>query len=68
MIQEPMTSLNPVYTTGDQVMEANSFTKCVADEAKERTIELEKWVSQSQKLEYTCIHMRCPVSKTTRHD
>ena len=51
-------TLNPVYTTGDQVMEAiMRHQNVLPDEAKERTIELlEKCVSQSQKLEYTCIH------------
>lgn len=41
IFQEPMTSLNPVYTTGDQVMEAIMLHQNVLpDEAKERTIEL----------------------------
>ncbi|RMG80656.1 MAG: ABC transporter ATP-binding protein, partial [Bacteroidetes bacterium] len=45
IFQEPMTSLNPVYTCGDQVMEAillhQDLTK---KEAKEKTIELFKEV------------------------
>lgn len=41
IFQEPMTSLNPVYTTGDQVMEAIMLHQNVLPvEAKERTIEL----------------------------
>jgi peptide/nickel transport system ATP-binding protein len=41
IFQEPMTSLNPVYTCGDQVMEAILLhQKCSKKEAKERTIQL----------------------------
>lgn len=41
IFQEPMTSLNPVYTCGDQVMEAILLhQKCTKEEAKERTIAL----------------------------
>src|SRR5476651_1221563 len=41
IFQEPMTSLNPVYTCGDQVMEALLLhQKCTKKEAKERTIAL----------------------------
>jgi peptide/nickel transport system ATP-binding protein len=41
IFQEPMTSLNPVYTTGDQVMEAIMLHQNVLPvEAKARTIEL----------------------------
>jgi peptide/nickel transport system ATP-binding protein len=45
IFQEPMTSLNPVYTCGDQVMEAILLhQKCTKKEAKDRTIELFKTV------------------------
>ena len=41
IFQEPMTSLNPVYTCGSQVVEAlRLHTKLSAKEAKVRTIEL----------------------------
>ena len=41
IFQEPMTSLNPVYTTGDQVMEAIILHQDVTKEqAEARTIEL----------------------------
>lgn len=41
IFQEPMTSLNPVYTCGDQVMEAMLLhQKCNKKEAKEKTINL----------------------------
>lgn len=41
IFQEPMTSLNPVYTCGDQVMEAILLhQKCSTKEAKEKTIAL----------------------------
>ena len=41
IFQEPMTSLNPVYTCGSQVVEALSLhTNCTAKAAKQRTIEL----------------------------
>jgi peptide/nickel transport system ATP-binding protein len=41
IFQEPMTSLNPVYTTGDQVMEAIILHQEVSrEEAEARTIEL----------------------------
>lgn len=41
IFQEPMTSLNPVYTCGDQVMEAILLhQKCTREEAKQRTIAL----------------------------
>lgn len=41
IFQEPMTSLNPVYTCGDQVMEAITLHQKVSrQEAKRRTIEL----------------------------
>ncbi len=41
IFQEPMTSLNPVYTCGDQVMEAILLhQKCSKKEAKEKTIAL----------------------------
>lgn len=41
IFQEPMTSLNPVYTCGDQVMEAILLhQKCSKKEAKEKTIQL----------------------------
>ncbi len=45
IFQEPMTSLNPVYTCGDQVMEAIILhQKIDKSEAKEKTIELFKKV------------------------
>lgn len=45
IFQEPMTSLNPVYTCGDQVMEAILLHQKVSKaEAKQRTIELFKEV------------------------
>jgi len=45
IFQEPMTSLNPVYTCGDQVMEAILLhQKCSKKTAKEKTIELFKEV------------------------
>lgn len=45
IFQEPMTSLNPVYTCGDQVMEAILLhQKCTKKEARERTISLFKTV------------------------
>lgn len=45
IFQEPMTSLNPVYTCGDQVMEAILLhQKCSTKEAKEKTIDLFKEV------------------------
>jgi peptide/nickel transport system ATP-binding protein len=41
IFQEPMTSLNPVFTCGDQVMEAIMLhEKVSASEAKQRTIKL----------------------------
>jgi len=41
IFQEPMTSLNPVYTCGDQVMEAILLhQKCTKKQAKEKTIAL----------------------------
>lgn len=41
IFQEPMTSLNPVFTCGDQVMEAIQLHQKVSrQEAKKRTIEL----------------------------
>lgn len=41
IFQEPMTSLNPVFTCGDQVMEAiHLHTRVTREEAKKRTIEL----------------------------
>ncbi len=41
IFQEPMTSLNPVYTCGDQVMEAIILhQKCTKKEAAEKTIQL----------------------------
>lgn len=43
IFQEPMTSLNPVYTCGDQVMEAIILhQKISAEQAREKTIELFK--------------------------
>ena len=45
IFQEPMTSLNPVFTCGDQVMEAIQLHQKVSSkEAKRRTIELFKKV------------------------
>lgn len=45
IFQEPMTSLNPVYTCGDQVMEAILLhQKLTKEEAKAKTIELFKTV------------------------
>ncbi len=45
IFQEPMTSLNPVFTCGDQVMEAILLhQKCSKKEAKEKTISLFKEV------------------------
>ncbi len=45
IFQEPMTSLNPVYTCGDQVMEAILLhQKCSKKEAEERTLQLFKEV------------------------
>jgi peptide/nickel transport system ATP-binding protein len=45
IFQEPMTSLNPVFTCGDQVMEAIQLHQKVSrQEAKKRTIELFKKV------------------------
>ncbi len=45
IFQEPMTSLNPVFTCGDQVMEAILLHQKVSrQEARERTIELFKQV------------------------
>ncbi|MCI4463345.1 MAG: ABC transporter ATP-binding protein [Caldisericum sp.] len=41
IFQEPMTSLNPVYTVGDQIMEAILVHQDVSEEeAKKKTIEL----------------------------
>jgi peptide/nickel transport system ATP-binding protein len=41
VFQEPMTSLNPVYTCGNQVMEAILLhEKCSRQEAKSKTLEL----------------------------
>lgn len=43
IFQEPMTSLNPVFTCGDQVMEAILLhQKCSKKEAEERTLQLFK--------------------------
>lgn len=45
IFQEPMTSLNPVFTCGTQVMEAiRVHQKCTKDEARKRTLELFKKV------------------------
>jgi peptide/nickel transport system ATP-binding protein len=45
IFQEPMTSLNPVYTCGEQVMEAILLhQKCTKKEAEERTLQLFKEV------------------------
>jgi peptide/nickel transport system ATP-binding protein len=45
IFQEPMTSLNPVYTCGDQVMEAILLhQKCTKKQAEERTLQLFKEV------------------------
>jgi peptide/nickel transport system ATP-binding protein len=45
IFQEPMTSLNPVYTCGEQVMEAILLhQKCTKKEAEERTLLLFKEV------------------------
>lgn len=45
IFQEPMTSLNPVFTVGEQVMEAILLhQKVTKDEARKRTIELFKEV------------------------
>lgn len=45
IFQEPMTSLNPVYTCGDQVMEVILLhQKCTHKSAKEKTINLFKEV------------------------
>ena len=45
IFQEPMTSLNPVYTCGDQVMEAITLHQKVSrQEARKRTLELFKSV------------------------
>ena len=45
IFQEPMTSLNPVFTCGDQVMEAILLhQKCTKKEAEERTLHLFKEV------------------------
>jgi len=45
IFQEPMTSLNPVFTCGDQVMEAIlAHQKCSAKEAKAQTLQLFKQV------------------------
>ncbi|OFY86948.1 MAG: ABC transporter ATP-binding protein [Bacteroidetes bacterium RIFCSPLOWO2_12_FULL_35_15] len=45
IFQEPMTSLNPVFTCGDQVMEAILLhQKCSKKEAKEKTVSLFKEV------------------------
>ncbi|MCS6822531.1 MAG: ABC transporter ATP-binding protein [Microscillaceae bacterium] len=41
IFQEPMSSLNPVYTCGEQVMEAIILhQKCTRKQAKQRTLEL----------------------------
>ena len=41
IFQEPMTSLNPVYTVGDQVAEAvRRHRRCSAKEARERALEM----------------------------
>ncbi len=46
IFQEPMTSLNPVYNCGDQVMEAMmQHKKTTKNEARQKTIELFKQVS-----------------------
>ena len=45
IFQEPMTSLNPVFTCGDQVMEAILLhQKCTKKEAEEQTLQLFKEV------------------------
>ncbi|TAL62536.1 MAG: ABC transporter ATP-binding protein [Bacteroidetes bacterium] len=45
IFQEPMTSLNPVYACGDQVMEAILLhQKCTPKSAKQKTVELFKEV------------------------
>ncbi len=45
IFQEPMTSLNPVYTCGNQVVEAIMIhQKCTKKEAKEKAIDLFKQV------------------------
>jgi oligopeptide/dipeptide ABC transporter ATP-binding protein len=48
IFQEPMTSLNPVFTVGDQIMEAVLYHNDVSrDEALERTIEALRLVGVS---------------------
>ena len=45
IFQEPMTSLNPLYTCGSQIAEAILLhNKCSKQEARERAIELMKMV------------------------
>ena len=40
IFQEPMTSLNPVFTVGDQISEALQLHDVGGDEAMERAVEL----------------------------
>ena len=63
IFQEPMTSLNPVYTTGNQVIEAIMLHQQVSyDEAKTKTIDLFREVGIPDPEErITCIPTRCLV-------
>jgi len=64
IFQEPMTALNPVYTVGDQIMEAIMVHNpdISKKEARERAIEMLKWlVYQLLKRGWMTIHTKCRV-------
>ena len=67
IFQEPMTSLNPVYTAGNQVVEAIMLHQKVSQrEAEAKTVELfERWGFPTLKTAFICIRMKCQVDKSS---
>ena len=67
IFQEPMTSLNPVFTVGEQVMEAIRLHEDISKEPRERTISLFDEVGiRTRRVASTAILTRCSVVKTAR--